>query len=210
MLYDTVVDLNNPVLSTEDPEELSLTNATDDNIHSFSVPASVRELEVIGSLTTYQVPENIESMCCSGLGLKTIKLNKRLQFLICSNNDLETIELPPGIVSAWVDCNRLTSITAPEPLTCIETLDIRFNSFKNFDLRLPNTMGNFFIEGNPNIRIRHIDFVFNCDSYDNVTSLIYGDFRELLCGGRLLEEYIRDKVAQHSYTGQKYIDFSNW
>ena len=209
-LYDTIVDLNSPILPTEDPIELTLINATDSNIKTFKVPGSVRELEVQGSLTTYEVPENIESMCCSSLGLQTIKLNKDLQFLICSNNNLETIELPQGIISAWLDCNKLMSITAPEPLTSIETLDIRSNSFKNFDLKLPNTMWNFYIEGNPEIRIRHIDFVFNCDEYDNVTSLIHGDYQELLCNGRLMEEYIRNKVAQHSYTGQKYIDFSNW
>jgi Leucine-rich repeat (LRR) protein len=210
MLYDTVVDLNSPVLTTENPEEISLINATDSNINDFKVPDSVRELEVQGSLTTYEVPDHIESMCCTGLGLQTIKLNENLQFLICSRNNLETIELPQGIISAWLDNNKLSSITAQEPLTSIENLDISYNNFKNFDLKLPNTMGNFFISGNPNIRIRHIDFVFNCDAYDNVTSLIHGDYQELLCNGRLLEEYIRHKVAQHSYTGQKYIDFSNW
>lgn len=210
MLYDVITDLDSPNLTTNDPEGLTIINANDCNIKTFKIPSSVIELEITGRLTEYEVPDHIESLCCSGLGLRTIKLNKNLKFLICSHNNLESIELPDGIISAWLDNNKLDSITARAPLTSIETLDIRSNRFGNFDVRLPNTMGNFFMEGNPSIRIRYIDFVFNCDEEDNVMSLIYGDYAELLCNGRLMEEFIRNRVAQHAHTGQKYIDFSKW
>lgn len=211
MLSEHVIDLNTYICDIpDDVTEVSVINASDDNIIKLNLPNTVTSLDIQGKLTNFVVPYHIEDLCCCSLGLKTIKLNDNLKFLACTNNDLETLDLPQNIISVWIARNKLTSLTCSQPLKCLQFLDIQDNKFKNFDIVLPNTMRDFFIEGNPEIRIRHIDFVFKCDENDDVYGLIDGDYMYILGNGRLLSEFVRNKVAQHSYTGQKYIDFSNW
>jgi hypothetical protein len=129
---------------------------------------------------------------------------------VSTNNNLTTIELPENIIDVILDNNKLTSITARKPLTKIIGLSIQDNKFEKFDLLLPNSMGHFNIQGNNNIKIKYIDFVFICDEYDNVRSLIDGDYKYILANGALMSEYVRHQVAQRAYTGQKYIDIAKF
>lgn len=45
-------------------------------------------------------------------------------------------------------------MTSRGPLTNIYHLDIRHNGMTRLDIDLPNTMREFYVEGNPDIRIK--------------------------------------------------------
>lgn len=192
--------------------ELKLKHVTNENIHTFDIPNHVTELFLTGTLDHFKVPDNITTLGISNTGVKTIELNDKLEYLYCSKNKLRTLELPANILCVDVDCNELEEITAREPLTCLVRLDIRYNKFKRFDLRLPlNTMSDFFIAGNPDIKIKYMDFLFLCDENDVCYGLVDGDCKDILGNGKLVYDlWVRGQVEQHSYSGKKYIDVSKY
>lgn len=74
---------------------------------------------------------------------------------------------------------------------------------EKLDLDIPNTLKDFFVEGNPNIRIKDMNLLF---SDLELETLIDGDFNEVLADYVLYDEYMRSILAQRCYQGRKYID----
>lgn len=185
---------------------------TDQNVADLRIPEDVVNVQFSGQLSEYVVPDHIEDFWCSGMGMTSLKLNDGLEWLVASQNNLESLELPQSLVCASLSTNKLTSLTARAPLTNLKVLDIRHNNFEKFDLLLSKSMEQFWIEGNPMIKIRYIDFIFRCDQNDNVCGLIDGDFGNILGGGPYLaqSEWTRHCVAQRAHTGQKYIDIAKF
>lgn len=191
---------------------LELKDVTNENIHTFEIPKTKTHLKIRGSLDHFKVPEHVTYLNISKTGLKTIELNDKLEFLHCHSNKLKTLELPADILIVHVDRNELENITAREPLTSLLLLDISYNKFKNFDLKLPlNTMDYFYMGGNHDIKIKYLDFLFLCDEYNVCYGLVDGDCQHILGDGILMYNLdVRRRVEQHSYLGKKYIDVSKY
>lgn len=195
-----------------DNDRMYVYNITDQNISDLIIPEYITNLEFCGQLSEYSINDHITDFWCFGLGLQSLKLNENLQWLVASNNCLTSLELSSSLVYVDLNKNILNSLTAKTNLTNIKVLDIRHNCFDKFDLLLPKNMVSFWIEGNPQIKIKYIDFIFVCDENDNVISIIDGDYKDILGGGPYLaqSEWVRNAVAQRAHTGQKYIDISKF
>ena len=152
------------------------------------------------------IPDGAEMVRCYGLGLKSITIPDSVWYLDCSDNDLEEIELPENIQMLTIDNNKLKKITCKKELQCLSVLQIRNNNMLDLDIKLPKTMLLFDMEGNPDLRIKYLDFIFL--DFDNDESLIDGDFAEFYGDGILNTEHGRLMVANRVYRGQKYIDVS--
>lgn len=191
---------------------LELKHVTNENIHTFEIPKSKTHLKIRGRLDHFKAPDHISYLNISKTWLKTIELNDKLEFLHCYSNKLKTLELPANILVVDVGRNELENITAREPLTNLLRLDISYNKFKHFDLKLPlNTMEYFYMGGNPDIKIKYLDFLFLCDEYNVCYDLVDGDCQHILGDGKLMYNLdVRRRVEQHSYQGKKYIDVSKY
>jgi hypothetical protein len=194
---------------------LTLKDVTAETIDRITIPEHVVDLTLDGYLQYYTLPDHLTTFECSGLGLESLTLNDRLEYLFCYDNPMTTLELPADILCVIVSNNKLTKITARQPLTRIETMDVRNNQFGDFDLKLPYGMSGFWMAGNPNMRIRHMDFLFEWVKEPNGSEWLYGmlmdgDFKDCLGNGELYCEAVQARVAQHSYSGKKYIDVSKY
>lgn len=199
-----ILDLNTPFDIPDDTKYLTVNNVTDHNIKSLSIPCSVTHLEINGSLKSYRVPPRIENLEICDVGLNEIILSEDIRWLTCTNNNLTHIELNRDIECVELADNKLSVITAREPLTKIKLLDIQDNNMEKLDVKLPNTMQAFYMVGNPELKIKYMGFLLN--DYNDV---IDGDFVDILGNGLLYREYVRVKLGDKTYQGAKYVDIKS-
>lgn len=206
MSYDITIDLNktNNNRDLTKYESAMYTNVCDTSI--IEIPSNIIDVCFEGHLTEYTIPEHVTQFYGCDLGLEKLTLNENLEWLHCMHNKLKTICLTPRLICADLDDNELETITTSAPLTAIRLLSIRNNNIKKFDVVLPHGMFEFNIAGNKDIRIKYLDFIFNCDENDHPMSLIDGDYKWILGDGVLMHEYAFYRVAQYCHSGRKYID----
>jgi hypothetical protein len=208
MLYDITIDLNEATTNTQDLtkyKSVLYKNVSDTSV--IEIPSNVIEICFEGHLTEYTIPNHVKQFSGDNLGLEKLTLNEGLEWLYCRQNKLTTICLTTKLFCVDLEDNELETITTSGPLTDIQSLSIRNNKIINFDLILPHGMFEFNIGGNKGIRIKYLDFIFNCDENDHPMSLIDGDYKWILGDGVLMNsEYAFYRVAQYCYSGRKYID----
>lgn len=206
MLYDITIDLNdsNNNADLTKHESARYINVSDTSI--IEIPSNITDVCFEGQLSEYTIPQHVLQFDGTGIGLEKLTLNENLEWLFCAGNKLKTICLTPKLICATLDDNELETIATSGSLTAIQSLSIRNNKIRNFDVVLPHGMFEFNIEGNKDIRIKYLDFVFNCDEDDHPMSLIDGDYKWILGDGVLMHEYAFHTVAQYCYSGRKYID----
>ena len=136
------------------------------------------------------------------LGLTSIYIPDSVKEIDCSENNLTEVELPEAIEIVYLSCNNLTKLKARNELKCLICLDIRYNNMSDLDIRIPKTFRMFWMEGNPDLRIKYLEFLF---PYEDNAIVLDGDFLDEYGNGLLQREYTRNKVGQRVYSGQKYI-----
>jgi len=149
-----LVDAEKPVDIPCDVDSVRIINVSDENIHCINIPQNITEIDLEGHITSYVIPSHIETFWGWSLGMNEIYVPDSVKQLWVDDNDLESIELPSNIVIVCLSNNKLKNITSRGPLTNIYHLDIRHNCMAQLDIDLPNTMREFYVEGNPDIRIK--------------------------------------------------------
>lgn len=131
-------------------------NENDDNVLNayFVKPCNVPEmlkfmqsidnlkgLVVIGDyLDSLDIPDGIESVVCSRLGLKRIHVPDSVKWLYCNDNFLEELEVPRNIKYLIAGDNLLHTLKFRGGPSCdLELLEINNNRFSRFDFDLPDS-----------------------------------------------------------------------
>lgn len=169
------------------------------------IPKTITNICLEGSIPSLVVPSHIEILDCCNMNLCDLVLNENICVLFACNNNLTKLALPPKIRSVSITNNKLQklSIINDKELEELHYLDISDNDMNDLNIRLPKTMSIFNMSGNPNLRIKHLDFIFRSDELE---SLIDGDFWDNLGNGALYCEHVRHKLANRIYQGRKYIN----
>jgi hypothetical protein len=187
----------------EDTIELILVNVTQNAFDRFIIPKHVRNLVMSGSLEYLQVPDHITCIVCNSMGIKKITLHDGIESIYCDGNDLETIDLPEHILAVHVSENKLKTITCRGTLDRLFCLDASHNQIEDLDIRLPPyTMDYCYLTGNPDIKIKHLGFLF---SNDQIYTTIDNDFAK----AKLNREYLRGRLWDLCKAGYTYIDLDS-
>jgi hypothetical protein len=202
--YTIDLSIINDINIPNNKKKLIIINASDDNFNKLKIPEYIEEIEINGSLKSLKLPDHLKCVTCSYLNLENLYLGDELEYLFCFNNNLKTITLPDNILTANFSHNKLEEIKAKNELKRIEFLDISYNNIHDFDLKLPNTMGYFFMENNPDdFKIKYAAFLV----YDSgLVRVIDGDFDKedkLLCN-----EYLRGRLEELCRLEYEYIDIN--
>ncbi len=199
------------ILDTLDdiPDKISdviLKDVDEANVHRLKyLPKHVTQLQLIGKLTHLEIPEGIHEIICCSMGLQTISVHDDVKYLYCSENCLSFLEIPKDMIVLYAPKNKLSKLKCKndEELTQLVALDISHNLFTDFDLKLPQTMFDFNISGNPeHMRIKYLNFVIDEDDRLNC----FGDYLDILGDGLLFDEYARVILGQRCFLGRTYIN----
>lgn len=112
----------------ENIQQLTLRCAKQADIDNVKWPEGMTELYIAGDYIDHlEIPEGVEIVNCSRLGLKSIKLPDSLNFLYCNDNFLKHVELPRNIEIVELSGNYLENISFREPPSCIGIMDLTRN-----------------------------------------------------------------------------------
>ncbi len=203
--YD--LDSNEP-FNVEDNHCVKFINVNEQNISKIpqllSISDKIDDIILRGKLDHLDIPIlNCElNIDCSEMGLKTLYVPDNVIHLFCNDNQLEYLEVPHGIWGLGCENNNIKQIKfrGGDPYT-LGFLNMRNNKITNFDAKLPNTLWNLLIEGNPNIKIKYLDAIIIGRMY-----IIEGDFDEVLFENKLkYNEYLKLRLYDMCQNGFEYI-----
>ena len=156
-------------------KELKIINCTQDNIYklyllNFEPGLSDVELALSGKLADIDIPTNpiITHIECISMEIETITVPDTLKNLFCGENKIKHLSLPSTLEMLIADDNCIEEIIFRDgdPLELM-TFVVDNNQLKTFDYKLNVfKLNQFYIQGNPDLKIKHFDFLF-IDFYYN-------------------------------------------
>lgn len=157
-----------------------------------------------GKISHLEIP-NVNgriSICCDNMGLDSIYVSDCVDHLFCEHNNLQTLEVPNSIMGLTCDHNKITKLSFRngDPYT-IGFLNMRYNNITTFDHKLPDSIYEFNIIGNDNIRLKYMDNLI----YESL-NMVSGDYDEVLFKEKFIyTEAYRARLYILVQSGKEYI-----